>query len=65
MSSKEAIAWIDDFEVYFKTKEEDILRRGYQVSIHGRVVLNSYIDQHLEEKLNHDEPPGTGTEIRR
>ena len=63
MSAKEAIGWLNKFEAYYKNKEKDLPNRGYQPCIQGRMVLNSYIDRHLEDKLDHDVPPGGGTEI--
>ncbi len=62
-SSKEAIVWLNKFKAYYKNKEKDLPNRGYQPCIQGRMVLNSYIDRHLEDKLDHDVSPGGGTEI--
>ncbi len=58
MSREEANAWLGQFELYFASKEIELIKRGYQTPEHGRLVLNAYVDQKLEAKLNHDAPPG-------
>jgi hypothetical protein len=64
VSTEMAMEWIHEFEVYFITKEADLLKRGYNAREHGRMVLNAYIDKELETKINRDEPPGAGMDIR-
>ena len=44
-------------------KEIVLLKRGYQPLEHGQMILNAYIDRHLENKLNHEEPPGAGLPV--
>ena len=62
-STDEANAWLKEFEKYFADKEVELLKRGYQPVEHGRMILNAYIDRHLENRLNHDEPPGAGLPV--
>ena len=62
-SKNEAVEWLKEFEEYFENKETDLLKRGYQPFEHGRMISNAYIDQNLEHKLNHDEPPGAGLPV--
>ena len=63
-STEMAMEWLHEFEEYFETKEVDLLKRGYNAQEHGRMILNAYIDKELENKINRDEPPGAGMDVR-
>ena len=56
MSLQEATRWLTEFEQYFKERELDLQRQGYQSDVHQHMVLNAYLDLELESRLNEDEP---------
>ena len=63
-SREEAVAWFNEFERCFTEKETQIIKRGYSSVIHGRMVLNRYIDRNIKTRLKRDEPLGAGLPVR-
>ncbi len=55
-TSRKALKWLTEFKNYYGTKLEELSKRGYSRTDHGRMVLYAYIDNELRAELNRTPP---------
>ena len=63
-TSKTAVEWLTRFKDYYETKREELSKRGYRQTDHGRTVLYAHIDNELQAELDRTPPSHDKNKVR-